>query len=116
MPVTGLLLHVPDSNDPNTFRLVEIDDSVRKVFAEVPARWRIESPIPFGVSSDFQNHSFHLIVEPQPQRRIDLLVKIHGGGVFFVRLRMKNVRLHAPNFLRRRAETSSPGMPSIFPL
>jgi hypothetical protein len=112
-PVARPPFHVHDSDNPHAIWLLQINNRIRKLRAEMSlSRW-VELVKAFGVGADVLDESFDFQVEALSQIRGDLSVLTNGLGKFGIRLWMDRMP-HRPAILRIRARDSSSGMPSTW--
>lgn len=110
-PVVWITFDRRDGDDPDSVRLVEVDDGIGKVVRQVPPGVGVDPAEEARCRTDLCNRALDLVLKPPAEFRADSRVVRGGSGVFLVGLGMEAVRLHRPTIWRTRAETTSPGTP-----
>lgn len=114
VPIARFPVHVHDSDDSDIFRVVDEDDCVGKVVAEMPARpW-----IKFSEALGNLRQLPEVIVLSRDKNEHPIRAKLRNNrlppGEFLIRIRVEG-NVHKPAALRARASDSSSGTPFTFP-
>lgn len=101
-------------DNPNEIGLVEKNDRVGKIAAEMSPRGRIKSAETIRGGADFEKQTLHLAVEALAKFGRNFGVITDRPSEFFIGFGMKQM-VHKPAIVRARASDSSSGTPLTFP-
>src|SRR5262245_12498134 len=111
LPITGTPLEMHDCHNPNSIGLIDVDHSVRKHPGQMPSAGRIVKTKSTRLATYRRDDSLNLIKEACTQFRAYDGVPPRRFNIFMLGVRVEDMMFHRPTICRRRADTSSPGMP-----